>query len=176
MLDYRPFSLGRERLVSSSPLAELVARDDGAREGQAAIYADLERVRVIVKGAERQPRRRRSDGSVAELPVGAGLHAAEEARVVVAERKSVEVVVAAEGAAEMRADIEAGPGVDRRGIGRRLVVVVAGAEIGGGSRQGDGERGGGHGGKQHLFHFRSPRQVIPGALSAHIHAGELEGL
>src|SRR5439155_4837280 len=93
-----------------------------------------------------------------ELPVRAGLHAAEEARVVVAERKAVEIVAAAEGAAEMGADVEAGPGIiDRRGIGRRPVVVVARAEIGGGSWHGGRERNGRHSGKQDLFHFEVPR-------------------
>src|SRR5438132_8567974 len=69
MLDYRPFNLGRKRLVSSSPLAELVARDDGAREIEAVIHADLERVLVIVEGAERHQRRRRNEAAVAEIIV-----------------------------------------------------------------------------------------------------------
>src|SRR5262245_55274766 len=60
-----------------------------------------------------------------ELPVEAALHTAEEARVVVAAgNEAVERVVVAEGDAEVTADVEAGPVVDRSCDRRRLLGVA----------------------------------------------------
>src|SRR4051794_29817066 len=63
-----------------------------------------------------------------ELPVRAGLQTAEETAVaVIAGGEAAEIVVAGERAADMAADIEAGPVVNRGGIGgrRRLLIVTA---------------------------------------------------
>src|ERR1019366_4388113 len=59
-----------------------------------------------------------------ELVIGAGLQAAERSAImVVAGDKTVENFVAAEGAGDVTADVEAGPVVDwHRGIGRSLAV------------------------------------------------------
>src|SRR5262245_35771344 len=60
-----------------------------------------------------------------ELPVETTLHAAEEARVIVAAgNEAVEGVVVAEGGAEVTADIEAGPVVDGSRDRRRLLGVA----------------------------------------------------
>src|SRR5438552_9191365 len=95
-----------------------------------------------------------------ELPVGAGLHAAEQARVVIAQHETVEIVAGAEGAAEMAADIEAGPVVDRRGKHRRL-GIAARAEIG--AKRGRNKGGKGNGGEQDFFHLRSPTDRLENA-------------
>src|SRR5262249_43137391 len=67
-----------------------------------------------------------------ELPVGADLHTAEETAVAVAAGgEAREIVVAGEGAADMAADIEAGPIIDRHRyrIGRRRAVIGTAPEI-----------------------------------------------
>ncbi len=66
-----------------------------------------------------------------ELPVAAHLDAAEEAGFVVAEREAIKGVAAGEGAADMAADIEAGPVVKsaRRNRRRGFAVIGAGAEM-----------------------------------------------
>ena len=73
-----------------------------------------------------------------ELIVGAALDAAEEAA------GAQDAVVAGEAAAEMTADVEAGPVVDRRHIGRSLGVARRGAEVGCKCRRGRAESDDGH--------------------------------
>src|ERR1700731_4625995 len=76
-----------------------------------------------------------------ELVIGAGLPAAEQsALMAVADRKTADDFVTADGAADVAADVEAGPGVDRAGVGRSLGVGL-GAEIGGDCRDGCAESG-----------------------------------
>ncbi|MGY4499063.1 hypothetical protein ACVWYH_002994 [Bradyrhizobium sp. GM24.11] len=97
-----------------------------------------------------------------ELPVCASLQTTEETAVaVVAGGEAVEIVVARERAAEMRADIEAGPVVDRRGIGRRFVVIGAGTEIGtdGRGRRAQCEQRNGR--KQNLLHSPNSNTKVP---------------
>ena len=129
--------------------ALVVVVNEAAREGRVEVA--IAEPAVLALDADDPVRR--------ELPVGAGLHAAEQAGAVVAEHEAVEIVAAAEGAAEMAADIEAGPVVDRRGIGRRLVVV--------GRARRDRRRGparrrrrlrGPHGGEQELLHVLGLRK------------------
>ena len=80
-----------------------------------------------------------------ELVVGAALQAAEEAAAAVVVERAGEAVVAAEFTADMAADIEAGPIVDRRDIGRSLGVVRrARSEIGGKCWHGRAESDEGH--------------------------------
>ena len=88
------------------------------------------------------------------------LHAAEQARVVIAQHEAVEIVAGAERAAEMAADIEAGPVVDRRGKHRRP-GIAARAEIG--AKRGRNEDGKGSGGEQDFFHLRSPTDRLEDA-------------
>ncbi|MGY3655160.1 hypothetical protein ACVJ19_001823 [Bradyrhizobium sp. USDA 376] len=98
-----------------------------------------------------------------ELPVRTDLHAAEETTVaVVAGGEAVEIVVAGEGAAEMATDVEAGPVVDRRDVGRRgRLVIVAVAEIGTDGRRGSARNQQRHGRKQNLLHRLELQHLCP---------------
>jgi hypothetical protein len=102
-----------------------------------------------------------------ELVIGAGLQAAEQSAImVVAGDKTVENFVAAEGAADVTADVEAGPVVDwHRGIGRSL-AVGASPEIGRKCRHGRAESDEGHTTEQEFLHWPS----LPGFGAAEMSA------
>src|SRR5205823_1595135 len=106
-----------------------------------------------------------------ELPVRASLKAAEHAAVaVVAGGEPVDNVIAGERAADMGADIEAGPAVNRRSIGGRIRIgrgrVGRGRavdEVGGGSRELCTEGCDRCGDKQQLLHwsYSNKRETAP---------------
>ncbi len=89
-----------------------------------------------------------------------------------AQHRTTEVVAAAEGAAEMAAEIEAGPVVERRRKNGRLFVVGAPAEIGAEGGRGGGDGGDGHEGCEDLLHCVGLRKpfgdtLVRGAFHAH---------
>src|SRR5205823_4250805 len=109
--------------------ALIIGIDVAARKGGGEVV--LAEPGILALGAEHPVRR--------ELPVEAGLNAAEQAGAGIAQHRAVEVIAAAEGTAEMAADIEAGPVVERRRIDGCLVVIGARAEIGASGGRGGGE-------------------------------------
>jgi hypothetical protein len=128
--------------------ALIVGVDIGAGEGGGEIA--LAEPGILAFGAEHPVRR--------ELPIQTGLDAAEHAGAGIAQHRTVEVAAAAEGTADMAADIEAGPVIERRRIDGRLVVVGAGAEIGAKGGRGGGEGCDGHEGSEDLLHCAGLRK------------------
>jgi hypothetical protein len=103
-----------------------IAVREGGRDGIAAEPG------VLALDADHPVRR--------ELVVEAGLHAAEEARVVVvADDEPAKGVVVAEGGADVAADVEAGPVVDRGGNRRRGLGVGARGQIGSEGRRAESD-------------------------------------
>jgi hypothetical protein len=147
--------------------ALVVVVDDAAREDRMHVIAA--EPAVLALDADEPAR--------CELPVAAGLHAAEQAGVGVAEREAAKIVAAGERAADMAADIEAGPVEDRRGIGRRVVVMGAGAEIGAERRRGSAEHGESRGSEQNLFHGSgSPANRLQAPGDGAVDGGEIAGI
>src|SRR3954471_1706092 len=86
-----------------------------------------------------------------ELIVGAALHATEEAAVIAVVGEAAETVVAGKRAADVAADVETGPVVDRRRIGRSLGVGPR-RQIGCKCWHGRAESDEGHSSEQKLLH------------------------
>jgi hypothetical protein len=123
--------------------------DEAAGEGR--VEAAIAEPAILAFQAEHPARR--------ELPVGANLQAAEDAGAVIAEHEAAEIVAAVEGAADMAADIEAGPVIDRRRVGGGLLVVAA-AEIGAEGRRGGADGREGRKGEQDLLHVLGLRKTV----------------
>src|ERR1700722_11855886 len=88
-----------------------------------------------------------------ELVVVTRLQTAEESAVAVAAGgEASEIVVATESTADVTADVEAGPVVERRDISRSLGVGGAGRKVGGKCWHGRADGDEGHSGKQKLLH------------------------
>src|SRR5262249_53158235 len=103
-----------------------------------------------------------------QLPVRAGLEAAEHAPIaIVAGTEAAEIIVARERAADMGAEIESGPVVERWRVDWRLLVGPAIAEIGGVGRERRAEGRDRDRREQNLLHGSTlQHKNLSGAVSA----------